>query len=127
MSKNILEDITILVVDNEDKSREELREVFQTAGYNCLSASNGKEALQLLEENDVDLVVTDTVMPKFDGVKLAENIRDKYDSRVIMMDSPGGDFTHKDAQAAGASDFVQKPLDIRELLELVSRLLHKRS
>ncbi len=127
MKKNTPEDITILVVDDENEFKEVLKEVFQMAGYTCLTASNGKEALKVLDKNNVDLVLTDIVMPKMDGIRLTEIIKEKYDSQVIMMTGYVKDFTRKDAMARGASEFINKPLDIKKLLGLVKSLLGKKS
>lgn len=123
MKKNAPEDITILVVDDEKEFKEVLREVFQMAGYNCLTASDGREALKTLEKHKVDLVMTDIVMPGLDGIQLTEIIKDKYDCLVIMMTGYVKDFTRKDAMARGASEFINKPLDIKKLLSLVENLL----
>lgn len=127
MKKNTPEDITILVVDDENEFKEVLKEVFQMAGYTCLTASNGKEALKVLDKNNVDLVLTDIVMPKMDGIRLTEIIKEKYDSQVIMMTGYVKDFTRKDAVDRGASEFINKPLDIKKLLGLVKSLLRKKS
>jgi CheY-like chemotaxis protein len=126
MKKNTPEDITILVVDDENEFKEVLKEVFQMAGYTCLTASNGKEALKVLDKNNVDLVLTDIVMPKMDGIRLTEIIKEKYDSQVIMMTGYVKDFTRKDAMDKGASEFINKPLDIKKLLGLVKSLLGKK-
>lgn len=126
MKKNNPEDITILVVDDEDEFKEVLREVFQMAGYACLTASNGLEALKILDRKNVDVLVTDIVMPGMDGIKLTETVKKKYDCHVVMMTGYVKDFTRKDALAKGASEFINKPLDIRKLLELVKSLPRKR-
>ncbi len=82
------------------------------AGYTCLTASNGKEALKVPDKNNVDLVLTDIVMPKMDGIKLTEIIKEKYDSQVIMMTGCVKDFT-RNAMDRGADEFINKPLDIK--------------
>lgn len=126
MNKNSSENITILVVDDEDEFKEVLKEVFQMAGYTCLTASNGKEALKVFNNHNVDMVLTDVVMPKMDGIRLTEIIKDKYDCDVIMMTGYVKDFSRKNAVDKGASEFIQKPLNIKKLLELVKSLLRKR-
>jgi CheY-like chemotaxis protein len=127
MTKDAPENITILVVDDESEFKEVLREVFQMAGYKCLTASDGQEALKTLKKHKVDLVMTDIVMPGLDGIQLTEIIKDKYDCLVIMMTGYVKDFTRKDAMARGASEFISKPLDIKKLLSLVNNLLRQRS
>ena len=127
MNMNHGKEITILIVDDEKEFRQVLQEVCQMDGYACLMASNGKEALKVLDKNNVDLVLTDIVMPKMDGIRLTEIIKEKYDSQVIMMTGYVKDFTHKDAVDRGASEFINKPLDIKKLLELVKSLLRKKS
>ncbi len=126
MNMNHGKEITILIVDDEKEFRQVLQEVCQMDGYACLMASNGKEALQVLENQTVDVVITDIVMPEMDGIELTETIRKKYDSDVIMMTGYVKDLKYGDAIARGASDFIQKPFDIKELLIRLKRVLRER-
>ncbi len=127
MQDKSAQETTILVVDDEKEFKGVLQEVFQLEHYNCLTASNGKEALQVLENQSVDVLVTDIVMPQMDGIELTETARAKYDCDVIMMTGYVKDLAYGDAIAKGASDFIQKPLDLKELLIRLKRVLHERA
>ena len=127
MNMNPGKETTILIVDDEKEFRQVLLEVCQMEGYACLTASNGNEALQALERQNVDVVITDIVMPEMDGIKLTQAVREKYDSDVIMMTGYIKDLKYGDAIAGGASDFIQKPFDIKELLIRLKRVLRERT
>ena len=127
MNPDAREEITILIVDDENEFRQVLQEVFRMDGYTCIQASNGKEALQILAGQKADVVVTDIVMPHMDGIELTEAIRKKYDCDVIMMTGYVKDLKYGDAIARGASDFIQKPFDVKELLIRLKRVLRERS
>src|SRR5438552_11687689 len=66
---------TILVVENEASNRILIERVLSTRGYRCLSASNGREALDLLDREQVDLILTDLSMPVLDGYKATQLMR----------------------------------------------------
>ncbi len=127
MSRNTAEQTTILVVDDENEFKGVLQEVFEMSGYTCLTASNGQEALQIMQKQKVHLVLTDIVMPIMDGIQLTEVIKKKYRCQVLMMTGYVKDFTPAQAKAKGASDLIHKPLNIQELLKRVQNLLRKSS
>jgi putative two-component system response regulator len=127
MKQNTQKEISILIVDDDEQIRRMLQQVCQRNGYACFTASNGKEALQTLERKQADVMITDIAMPKMDGIKLTERIRELYDFDVILMTGYVKDFTYGDAIAKGANDFIQKPLDIEELLIRLKRVLRERA
>ena len=117
---------TILVVDDSPVSRRLLGYTLQNNGYAVLTASDGREALSVLEAQLVDLVIADLAMPEMDGLALLRYMRADEcfrDIRLIMLTASGLDQDRIDAQAAGASDFLTKPTSSRDLLDTVGRLL----
>ena len=90
---------------------------------NCIIAHvmNAKDALKYLENNQVDLVITNQLMPDIDGLELTNIITKKYPTKVIVFTGYGG--THKEAFQKGASAFVQKPCKIDNLLEVVYKVM----
>src|SRR5438270_11532883 len=68
---------TILIVENEVSNRILIEKVLSTRGYRCLSASNGREALDLLDREAVDLILTDLSMPVLDGYRTTQLIRER--------------------------------------------------
>ncbi|MBD3240662.1 MAG: response regulator, partial [Chitinivibrionales bacterium] len=79
------EQATILIVDDEAEMRVLLREVTVQAGYRCIDAPSGAEALAKLANTPVDVVVTDMRMPGMSGTDLLHKVKERYDSDVIVL------------------------------------------
>lgn len=117
---------TVLVVDDSPVSQRLLGYTLQRQGYTIIAAGDGLEALEMLQKNQVDLVISDLAMPEMDGLSLLRHIRadQRYrDLRLIMLTASGQDQDREAAQAAGANDFLTKPASSRDLIATVSRLL----
>ena len=119
--------IHILVVDDEEAIRNLTQEGIKRAGYECSIARNGEEALKVLGERNVDVVITDIMMPGLNGVGLTKIIKEKYDSDVIIMTGYIEDFSYEMVIGKGASDFIEKPAGIRELIVRLKRVLRERA
>ncbi len=119
--------ITILVVDDEAQMKYMLHRSLIEYGYYCITASSGKEALQLLNSEAVDVVITDIAMPEMDGILLTEEIRALNGPDVIMMTGHAKDFSYGEAIAKGAGDFIQKPFELKELMIRLKRVLRERA
>lgn len=118
--------VSVLIVDDEDQIRRLLQKIIKKHGYLCHSASDGEDALRVLKKEKVDVVITDVSMPKMDGIQLTKIIREEYDIDVIMITGNIKDLTYGDAIANGASDFFQKPFDIKEISIRLKRVLRER-
>ncbi len=118
---------SILIVDDEEGVRTTLCEIVLQEGYRCSGAASGKEALTLLDREDVDVVITDIRMPGLDGFKLTEIVRKDYDADVIIITAYGGEFSYEEALDKGASDFAQKPVRPKELIARLKRVLKERA
>lgn len=116
----------ILAVDDEKMIRDLIKAAMDFAGYQCLTAEGGEEALKIMETTDVDIVITDIMMPRMDGMELTLLIRKKYNADVIVMTGFLEDYTYEETIDRGASDFIQKPVSINELIVRVKRLLRER-
>ena len=117
----------ILIVDDEKSIRDTLYEIIQYEGYQCSVAGNGKEALTVMEQEPVDVVITDIMMPHMDGIELTKIIRGKYDTNVIMMTGFVKNFTYESINDLGVSDFMQKPVGFKELIIRLKRVLRERT
>lgn len=126
-SNDLNETETILVVDDDQSIRDIVRQIMERAGYNILTAENGAEALKLLNQNSIGLVITDVRMPEISGVELMEIIKEKFDTDVIVMTGFAEDFTYEKIMKRGASDFLKKPMNPNELLVRVQHVLTDRS
>lgn len=119
--------VHILIVDDEEPIRSMLQQGLEHAGYECSTAEDGKDALEILEERDVTVVITDVLMPRLDGIELTKIVKEKYDSNVIVMTGFGEGLRYEKVIKDGASDFIQKPLGLQELIIRLERVLNERS
>ncbi len=117
---------TLLVVDDDLAITEAIAEFMARSGYVALTASTGEEALDQLAERDIDVVITDIMMPGINGLELTDRISTSFDSDVIVMTGYGGDYSYEEAVQKGASDFVFKPIRFEELLLRLRRVLRER-
>ncbi len=119
----------ILLVDDEEDHLTITRRFLESQGYRCLCADRGWEALRILEENPVDLILLDLHMPGMDGYCLAENIlgRERFQSIPIVAFSCY-DLTRfkQRAMRSGMADFIPKPVDRSRLLATVRDQLRLR-
>jgi CheY-like chemotaxis protein len=120
---------TILIVENEVSNRILVERVLSTRGYRCLSASNGQEALNILDREGVDLILTDLSMPVLDGYRATQLIRTRPHLANVPIVAVTAFALHDDAEAAkqiGCTEYLTKPFKPRQLLEVVERLLPQR-
>jgi response regulator RpfG family c-di-GMP phosphodiesterase len=116
----------ILVVDDERGIRESLNILLADEGHKVDLAENGREALTFIEKNTYDLVLTDIMMPEFDGMELLRQIKSKFNRRtsVIILTAFGTVQRAVEAVKEGAADFLIKPVDIQRLHDAVASALH---
>jgi two-component system response regulator PilR (NtrC family) len=113
---------TILVVDDEFSVRESLEKVLSKAGYITFAADSGNEALAVLSEQKIDLVLSDLKMPDGDGVELLKKIKKNYpDIEVILLTGYGTVENAVEAMREGAYDFITKPPKKAIILTAVER------
>jgi CheY-like chemotaxis protein len=127
----------ILIVDDELDVRDSVKCVLDLAGYEVLTADNATDALEQLGHTPMDLVITDIIMPKMNGVQAIQSIRDKFPLVRIVAISGGGNFgvagyqpaaiaTNaylRSAEEAGAHMVLTKPFEVEDLLQAVEKLL----
>jgi two-component system cell cycle sensor histidine kinase/response regulator CckA len=116
----------ILVVDDEESVREFTDRALQTAGYEVVVASNGKQALELVERRGpFDGFVVDVVMPGMSGSELGQELRRVDPDAKILYLTGFSDRLFSEKHALWEHEaFVEKPVSIKGLLEAVSLLLH---
>lgn len=105
---------TVLIVDDENITRLRLQHLLQAMDCNCLVGENGREALQIVAANEVDLVLLDIQMPELDGFRTLRLLRQLYESShlpVVMMTSCEDREQVFEAFESGANDYVHKPID----------------
>ena len=117
---------TILIIENEVSNRILIERVLSTRGYRCVSASNGQEALNLLDHEHVDLILTDLSMPVLDGYRTTQLIRERPTLEHVPIVAVTAYALNDESEAAihiGCNEYLTKPFKPRQLLELVDRLL----
>ncbi len=123
-----MEKKVILIVEDDPTVGESLGLLLKKKGHDILLASNGKEALQLLRHKVVDLVITDVVMPKMDGIELLEAVKGlRPETEVIVISAQGTIEKAVQAMKWGAFDFIEKPINPRIISLLVERALEKQT
>jgi PAS domain S-box-containing protein len=128
LKENELRHAHILIVDDDNSFGQMLKNVvIRCTGFDCSFAESAREALKLLEENIVDVVITDIKMPDVSGLELTRIIKEKYDSDVIVITGYNEDFTYEEAIENGANDFIEKPVRPTELIIRLKRVLRERA
>jgi two-component system, cell cycle sensor histidine kinase and response regulator CckA len=119
---------TILLVDDDQLIRELGRELLERLGHRVLTACDGKEALNLYQPGQVDLVLLDYCLPELDGYQVLSGLRSR-DSRVpVLMIS--GFLSHQETVrlgAAGANGFIYKPFRLAELQQRIRAVLQEQA
>jgi CheY-like chemotaxis protein len=118
---------TILVVDDEELARFTVREILEEGGHSVLEASGADEALRLLGDGPVDVLVTDIIMPGKDGIALVAEVRRTHPGIKVVAISGGGRSTRLDfltvAKAYGADQVLAKPFGGEQLLAAITACL----
>jgi len=117
---------TILVVDDHSPNQRLLSFILEQNHFSVVTALNGVQALERLEESPVDLVVTDLSMPKMDGLTLMKHVRtdERYKQLpIVVLTASGYERDLVRASNSGANACLTKPIDSQELVSLVSQLV----
>ena len=109
----------VLVCDDDKAILESIRIYLDNEGYNVITASDGAQALEKIEDNDIHCVVLDIMMPRLDGLKATLKIREKYNFPIILLSAKSEDTDKITGLGFGADDYVTKPFNP---LELVARV-----
>lgn len=113
----------ILLVDDEENARTALAKILSREEYEVLSAGNGFEALELLKNTQVDLIITDINMPEMNGMSFLREINQLYPgSNVIMVTAYGEVESYIEAMNLGAFEYINKPVRINELKKIISKV-----
>ncbi len=118
-------DINVLIVDDDAVIRDSLFEFLEMSDYKPHKASSAEEALTLLKTTDIDVVITDIILPGMDGLELTDAIKKSSNADVIVMTGYSGTYSYEQVIDIGASDLVFKPVRFKELLLRLKRVLRE--
>lgn len=119
----------ILIVDDEPDVLEFLSYNLRKEGFQPLVAQSGKEALEILRKDPIELVILDLMMPEMDGMETCAEIRKlplAREAMIVFLTARGEDYTQIAAFEAGADDFVAKPVKPRVLISRIRALLRRK-
>ena len=118
----------ILIVDDEVALRETLGRILEDDGYGVMSAANGEQALEILRDHSVDLILADMRMPGMSGLDLLKKIREIHSTLgVIILTGYGEIESYIEAMHFGALEYVSKPFKVNELKFIVNKILNNSS
>lgn len=117
--------MNVLVVDDEQGIREVIKEYCINENYNVLEAENGIVALSIIENNKIDIIILDIMMPKMDGYTTLIKIREKYDIPVIMLSARKEEYDKLQSFNLGVDDYVTKPFSPKELVARIKAILSR--
>lgn len=107
----------ILVVDDEEQMRKLIATMLSQKGHQCVTARNGREALDKIMETKFDALITDIVMPEMDGIALTKELSKHYQNLPVMvMTGYTEEYSAETAIASGAREFINKPFSVSEFL-----------
>ena len=117
--------MNILIVDDELYIREVIKEYASLEGYNVIEASNGVDAIRVLENEKVDLIIMDIMMPKLDGYSAIKEIREKENTPIIVLSARAEEYDKLHGFDLGIDDYVTKPFSPKELMARIKVLLNR--
>jgi len=118
----------VLSVDDDGELRELLHELICQMGHASVTAADGVDALEKMEEKQFDIVITDINMPRLNGVGLIKRLTSDFsDTDVIAITGYQTEYNYTDIIALGASDFISKPINIDEFEAKIKRIVRERN
>ncbi|MBW8036689.1 MAG: response regulator transcription factor [Planctomycetes bacterium] len=118
---------TVLIIEDDSTMLRGLKDNFEYAGYNVLTASDGEAGLNAALDGQPDLILLDIMLPKINGYEICRLIRqEKIDTPIIMLSAKGQESDIVLGLNLGADDYVTKPFSIKELLARAGAFLRRR-
>lgn len=116
---------TIMIVEDEDRLREILRDYFEEEGFDVIEASNGREAIEKFDRCKIDLMLLDIMMPEIDGMTVCKRIRRSSDVPIIIITAKSEDEDKILGFELGADEYVTKPFSPKVLVARTKALLKR--
>jgi DNA-binding response OmpR family regulator len=115
----------VLVVDDEKEIRDAIEIYLKNEGVTVLKAKDGVEAIEILHENEVHLIILDVMMPRLDGISATYQIREKKNIPIIILSAKSEDTDKILGLQVGADDYITKPFNPMELIARVKSQLRR--
>jgi len=119
----------ILIVDDDPHAVEILTRMLTREGYDCLSATSGPQALEVVRGNAIDVILLDVMMPEMDGLQVCEQLQKDQNWRqipVILLTAKDDMETRARGMTLGVSEYLTKPINKRELFTRIAAQIHSR-
>lgn len=117
--------VKLLVCDDEEGLRKIVRKYAEYEGYEVFEASNGREAIELSEQEVFDVIIMDIMMPELDGFSAVKEIRKNSNVPIIMVSARGEEYDKMLGFELGVDDYVVKPFSSKELMLRVQAILRR--
>ncbi|NMC27752.1 MAG: response regulator transcription factor [Syntrophomonadaceae bacterium] len=117
--------LNILIADDEARMRKLVSDFLRQAGFVTFEASNGKQALEIFADNNIDLLILDVMMPEYDGWAVCREIRKDSPVPIIMLTARGEEADELFGFDLGADEYISKPFSPRILVARVQSLLKR--
>lgn len=117
--------IRILIVDDEEDMRHLTQMYLENSGFKCSHAEDGEQALQVLQNEQIDLILLDIMMPKEDGFIVCEKIRQKSQVPIIFISAKGEEWDKVKGLQLGGDDYIVKPYNPGELIARIQAVLRR--
>lgn len=117
----------ILIVDDEERIRTVIKTYADNEGYRVFEASDGYEALEIIENEIIDVIVLDIMMPKLDGFTTLSKIKEISNSPVIMLSARQEEYDKLHGFKLGIDDYVTKPFSVKELMARIKVVIERNS
>ena len=117
----------VLLVDDEEEFIKTLAQRLEMRGLKVTGATRGEEAVSLVDKQNYDAIVIDLAMPGMDGLETLKRIKENHpDAEIIMLSGQGTVKSGIEAMKLGAEDFLEKPVNMQDLLEKIDEMKTKR-
>lgn len=120
-----MEKEVILIVDDEKEIRNLIEIYLRNEGFHVVMATNGQEALSIVQQQDIHLIILDIMMPKMDGIQFCRKVREWKEMPIIMLSAKTDDMDKILGLTTGADDYVSKPFNPIELMARVKSQLRR--
>ncbi len=117
--------MNVLIIDDEELIRNVVKEYCLNEGYKVYEASDGIEGLDILENENIDIIVLDIMMPKMDGYTFFQKMKEKYNIPTIVLSARSEEYDKLFGFSIGIDDYLTKPFSPKELMARIKAILKR--